>query len=94
MANLWNVVILRPMLNGLIALSGALPEAVAFGLAITIFTLNVRLALTPEGRKTPSGIGLFPAPANDRDVRRVALGVAGSASVAALLRTGKGAHRR
>ncbi len=47
MANLWNVVILRPMLNGLIALSGALPEAVEFGLAIIIFTLIVRLALTP-----------------------------------------------
>lgn len=47
MANLWNVIILRPMLNGLIALSGALPEAVEFGLAIVIFTLVVRLVLTP-----------------------------------------------
>ena len=54
----------------------------------------MRLALTPDGRKTPSGIGLFPAPASDREVRRVALAVAGGASVAALLRTGKGARRR
>ena len=53
----------------------------------------VRLALTPDGRKSPSGIGLFPAPADDREVRRVAMAVAGSASVAALLRIGKGAHR-
>jgi YidC/Oxa1 family membrane protein insertase len=47
MANLWNEIILRPMLNGLIALSGILPESVEFGLAIIIFTLVVRLALTP-----------------------------------------------
>jgi len=47
MANLWNEIILRPMLNGLIALSGMLPEQVEFGLAIIIFTLVVRLALTP-----------------------------------------------
>ncbi len=47
MANLWNEIILRPMLNGLIALSGILPEEVEFGLAIIIFTLVVRLALTP-----------------------------------------------
>lgn len=53
----------------------------------------VRLAITPEGRKTPSGIGLFAAPADDHDARRVALAVAGSASVTALLRKGKGAHR-
>lgn len=50
----------------------------------------VRLPLTPEGRKAPSGIGLFPAPDGDRDVRRLAARVAGSASVAALLRTGRG----
>ena len=54
----------------------------------------VRLALTPEGRKAPSGIGLFPAPDSSREVRRVATAVAGGASVAALLRTGKGARRR
>jgi len=53
----------------------------------------VRLALTPDGRKTPSGIGLFPAPANDREVRRVAIAVAGGASIASLLRTGGGAHQ-
>ena len=47
MANLWNEIILRPMLNGLVALSGILPEQVEFGLAIIIFTLVVRLALTP-----------------------------------------------
>jgi YidC/Oxa1 family membrane protein insertase len=34
-------------MNALIALSGALPEAVEFGLAIIIFTLVVRLILTP-----------------------------------------------
>jgi hypothetical protein len=53
----------------------------------------VRLALAPEGRKAPSGIGLFPAPASDRAVRRVALAVAGSASIAALLRSAGGAER-
>jgi hypothetical protein len=53
----------------------------------------VRLALTPDGRKTPSGIGLFAAPANDREVRRVAIAVAGGASIASLLRTGKGRRR-
>lgn len=47
MANLWNVIILRPVLNGLVVLSGILPEAVEFGLAIIIITLVVRLALTP-----------------------------------------------
>ncbi len=47
MANLWNVIILRPMLNGLVALSGMLPEAVEFGLAIVIFTVVVRLIMTP-----------------------------------------------
>jgi len=47
MANLWNVLILRPAMNGLIALSGALPEAVEFGLAIIVFTVIVRLVLTP-----------------------------------------------
>ncbi len=50
--------------------------------------------LTPDGRKTPSGIGLFPAPDDHREVRRLATAVAGGASVAALLRTGKGARRR
>ena len=32
----------------------------------------VRLPLTPDGRKAPSGIGLFPAPDGDREVRRLA----------------------
>jgi len=53
----------------------------------------VRLALTPDGRKTPSGIGLFPAPADDHEARRLATAVAGSASVAALLQTKEGARR-
>ena len=47
MANLWNEIILRPVLNGLVVLSGILPESVEFGLAIIIVTLVVRLALTP-----------------------------------------------
>ena len=55
MANLWNVLILRPMLNGLIALSGILPESVEFGLAIIIFTVIVRLAMFPVvARQTKS----------------------------------------
>jgi carbonic anhydrase len=54
----------------------------------------VRLAVTPDGRTTPSGIGLFPAPDDDDEVRRLATAVAGSASVAALLRMGGGARRR
>jgi len=47
MANLWNLIILDPMLNGLIALSSLLPKAVEFGLAIIILTVVVRLILTP-----------------------------------------------
>jgi len=54
----------------------------------------VRLAITPDARKTPSGIGRFPAPADDREARRIATAVAGSASVAALLRTGSDARGR
>ena len=54
----------------------------------------VRLAVTPDGRKRPSGIGLFPAPDDDDEVRRLAMAVASSASVAALLRMGRGARRR
>jgi carbonic anhydrase len=53
----------------------------------------VGLALTPDGRKTPSGIGLFPAPVSDREVRRLATAVAASASIAALLRMGSGAKQ-
>ncbi len=44
---LWNLPILNPMLNGLIALSSFLPKAVEFGLAIIILTVIVRLILTP-----------------------------------------------
>jgi YidC/Oxa1 family membrane protein insertase len=47
MVNLWNLVILRPMLNGLLALASILPEEVEFGLAIIILTLVVRVASTP-----------------------------------------------
>jgi len=47
MADLWSLIILNPVLNGLIALSGLLPEAVEFGLAIIILTVVVRLILTP-----------------------------------------------
>ncbi len=47
MIEVWNVIILRPAMNGLIAISGAMPTAVEFGLAIIVFTLVVRLVLTP-----------------------------------------------
>ncbi len=47
MIEVWNVIILRPAMNGLIAISGALPHAVEFGLAIILFTVVVRLVLTP-----------------------------------------------
>lgn len=47
MVNLWNLIILNPMLNGLVALSSLLPEAVEFGLAIIILTVVVRLILMP-----------------------------------------------
>jgi len=47
MANLWSLIILNPVLNGLIALSSLLPKAVEFGLAIIILTIVVRLILTP-----------------------------------------------
>ncbi len=47
MADLWNAIIVNPMLNGLIALAGFLPREVEFGLAIIILTIVVRLLLTP-----------------------------------------------
>ncbi len=47
MTYLWNLIIVDPMLNGLIALSSLLPKAVEFGLAIIILTIVVRLILTP-----------------------------------------------
>ncbi|HUS04121.1 MAG TPA: YidC/Oxa1 family membrane protein insertase [Dehalococcoidia bacterium] len=47
MAELWSLIILDPVLNGLIALSGLLPREVQFGLAIIILTIVVRLILTP-----------------------------------------------
>jgi carbonic anhydrase len=53
----------------------------------------VRLPVAPDGRKTPSGIGLLPAPDDDHEFRRLAATVARSASIAALLRTGKDTPR-
>jgi YidC/Oxa1 family membrane protein insertase len=47
MANLWNLIILNPILNGLVALSSVLPTAVEFGLAIIILTIVVRLIILP-----------------------------------------------
>ena len=47
MLNLWNLIILNPMLNGLVALSSLFPRAVGFGMAIIILTVVVRLILTP-----------------------------------------------
>lgn len=47
MANLWNLIVLDPMINGLVALSSLLPEEVEFGLAIIILTVVVRLILLP-----------------------------------------------
>jgi len=47
MANLWNLIILDPVINGLVALSSLLPEEVEFGLAIIILTVVVRLILLP-----------------------------------------------
>jgi len=47
MADLWSLIILDPMLNGLLALSGVLPREVQFGLAIIILTVVVRLLSTP-----------------------------------------------
>ncbi|PIZ26874.1 MAG: protein translocase component YidC, partial [Chloroflexi bacterium CG_4_10_14_0_8_um_filter_46_9] len=45
MAELWNLIILNPMLNGLIALSSVLGGS--FGLAIIALTVIVRLILLP-----------------------------------------------
>jgi len=45
MADIWNIAILNPMLNGLIALSELLFKN--FGLAIIVLTVIVRLVLTP-----------------------------------------------
>ncbi len=47
MAELWNLFILDPMLNGLVALSSIMPREAEFGLAIILLTIVVRLALTP-----------------------------------------------
>ena len=47
MLNLWNLIVLNPMLNGLVALSSLFPRAAGFGLAIIILTIVVRLILTP-----------------------------------------------
>lgn len=47
MPNLWDLIILDPILNGLVALSGILPQAVEFGLAIIILTVVVRLIILP-----------------------------------------------
>lgn len=47
MANLWNLIVLDPVINGLVALSSLLPEEVEFGLAIIILTVVVRLILLP-----------------------------------------------
>jgi YidC/Oxa1 family membrane protein insertase len=47
MANLWDLIILNPILNGLVALSSILPTAVEFGLAIIILTIVVRLIILP-----------------------------------------------
>ena len=45
MIDIWNIAILNPMLNGLIALSEVLFKN--FGLAIIVLTIAVRLVLTP-----------------------------------------------
>lgn len=47
MTDIWSLIILDPMLNGLLALSSLLPKSVEFGLAIVILTLVVRGAMTP-----------------------------------------------
>jgi len=47
MADLWNLIILNPTLNGMLALSSVLPKEAEFGLAIIILTVIVRLLLTP-----------------------------------------------
>jgi hypothetical protein len=62
-------------------------------MAADLASRYVRLPFATGGRNTPSGIGLFPAPDDDREVSRIADAVAAGASVAALLRTGKGARQ-
>ncbi len=47
MVNLWNLIILDPMLNGLVALASSLPEEIGVGLAIIMLTIIVRLVLLP-----------------------------------------------
>jgi YidC/Oxa1 family membrane protein insertase len=47
MSNLWNLIILNPILNGLVFLSSIFPKAVGFGLAIIILTIVVRLITLP-----------------------------------------------
>jgi len=47
MADLWSLIILDPMINGMLALSSVLPRETQFGLAIIILTVVVRLLSTP-----------------------------------------------
>ena len=51
MTDLWYLIIVDPTLNGLIALSGALPKQVQFGLAIILLTVAVRLILLPVSKR-------------------------------------------
>ena len=53
---------------------------------------SVRLPLAPAGRSARPEIGLFPPPDGADELRDLALRLARSASIAALLRTGGGAH--
>jgi YidC/Oxa1 family membrane protein insertase len=47
MTDLWYLIIVDPMLNGLISISALLPKQVQFGLAIILLTIIVRLVLLP-----------------------------------------------
>ncbi|MBE9513469.1 MAG: membrane protein insertase YidC [Chloroflexi bacterium] len=51
MADLWSLIVLDPMINGLLALSSLFPKAAEFGLAIIILTVVVRVASTPLVRR-------------------------------------------
>jgi len=54
---------------------------------------TVRLPLAPRGRSTRPEIGLFPPPDGADDLGDLAVRLAGSASIAALLRTGSDTKR-
>jgi carbonic anhydrase len=65
---------------------------VVFG-SYDLASRSVRLPLAPQGRSTRPELGLFSPPDSDNELRALAIRLAGSASITALLQTGAEAQR-